>query len=238
MATLRKNQKSLTSSEKQDYLAAIQELVDSGEYGKLVAIHGDMKHRMHGTGMEGMDDPVGEQRFLPWHREFLLQLEKKLQGIHASLFVPYWDWAHDRAIPAWLKSFKPTVPMPDGSEIHVVRYTYRAGVRLPTQSAVTRTLKLGDYTSFTETLEGLHNNVHMWSGGVRGGQVGTMGDIRISPADPIFWLHHAQIDRIWSIWQKDHDQKPDLAGPVAKLDPWTTTATGVAKVEELGYAYE
>jgi tyrosinase len=235
MATVRKNQKHMTSSEKQIMLAAIQDLVDNGEYGKLVAIHGDMKHRMHGTGMDGTDDPVGEQRFLPWHREFLLQLEKKLHG----LSIPYWDWANDRAFPSWLKSFKPTVAMPDGSEIHVVRYSGRGGVRLPKQSAVTRALKLGDYTAFTETLEGLHNNVHMWTGGVSGNQVGTMGNIMISPADPIFWLHHSQIDRVWSLWQKDHAREaPDLAGPVAKLDPWTTTASKVEKVDALGYAYE
>ena len=25
-----------------------------------------------------------------------------------------------------------------------------------------------------------------------------------SPNDPIFWLHHANIDRIWSAWQDRH----------------------------------
>ncbi|KAK1751086.1 hypothetical protein QBC47DRAFT_434846 [Echria macrotheca] len=27
------------------------------------------------------------------------------------------------------------------------------------------------------------------------------GDFYVSPADPIFWLHHAMIDRVWWIWQ-------------------------------------
>ena len=26
-------------------------------------------------------------------------------------------------------------------------------------------------------------------------------DIFTSPGDPLFWFHHAQVDRIWSIWQ-------------------------------------
>ena len=25
-----------------------------------------------------------------------------------------------------------------------------------------------------------------------------------SPNDPIFFMHHAQIDRIWAIWQRNH----------------------------------
>lgn len=29
-----------------------------------------------------------------------------------------------------------------------------------------------------------------------------MSDTFSSPGDPIFFLHHAQIDRLWSIWQR------------------------------------
>ncbi|KAE8336756.1 hypothetical protein BDV24DRAFT_141215 [Aspergillus arachidicola] len=38
----------------------------------------------------------------------------------------------------------------------------------------------------------------------RGGHVGVgmvMGDAAGSPGDPMFYLHHAQIDRVWTIWQ-------------------------------------
>ncbi|KAE8374837.1 hypothetical protein BDV26DRAFT_295598 [Aspergillus bertholletiae] len=38
----------------------------------------------------------------------------------------------------------------------------------------------------------------------RGGHVGVgmvMGDAAASPGDPMFYLHHAQIDRVWTIWQ-------------------------------------
>ncbi|KAL2193336.1 hypothetical protein P885DRAFT_45786 [Corynascus similis CBS 632.67] len=46
-------------------------------------------------------------------------------------------------------------------------------------------------------------------GGVPGGvhasghwQVGLDAlDVYASPADPVFWLHHAQVDRVWAIWQ-------------------------------------
>ncbi|PPJ59323.1 hypothetical protein CBER1_11878 [Cercospora berteroae] len=32
---------------------------------------------------------------------------------------------------------------------------------------------------------------------------GDMLDVYASPNDPIFWLHHAQLDYMWALWQKD-----------------------------------
>jgi tyrosinase len=49
----------------------------------------------------------------------------------------------------------------------------------------------------------LHNLVHRWVGGA-------MMDMA-SPNDPVFWLHHANIDRLWGDWQRQHpDQAPYL----------------------------
>jgi tyrosinase len=51
-------------------------------------------------------------------------------------------------------------------------------------------------------LEGtVHNNVH----GALGfqptvGQQGWMGNPDLAAQDPIFWLHHANIDRLWAVW--------------------------------------
>lgn len=52
-----------------------------------------------------------------------------------------------------------------------------------------------------------HNVVHIWTGGIvtTGGSViaGTMAQAT-SPNDPVFWLHHANIDRLWSAWMARH----------------------------------
>lgn len=32
---------------------------------------------------------------------------------------------------------------------------------------------------------------------------GDLSDFYSSPGDPLFYLHHAQIDRLWAIWQAD-----------------------------------
>jgi tyrosinase len=43
--------------------------------------------------------------FLPWHRRFLLELEKSLRRVDSSVTVPYWDWTRDRSTTSvpWTK---------------------------------------------------------------------------------------------------------------------------------------
>lgn len=40
--------------------------------------------------------------------------------------------------------------------------------------------------------------MHGWVGG-------TMANVAWSPMDPLFYLHHAFVDQIWSTWQKTYD---------------------------------
>lgn len=47
---------------------------------------------------------------------------------------------------------------------------------------------------FWPTGSSMHNAVHVWVGGQM--QTGS------SPNDPIFFLHHANVDRLWSLWQE------------------------------------
>jgi len=54
----------------------------------------------------------------------------------------------------------------------------------------------------------LHGTGHQWVGGVvdkpsGGGGLGTMVS-STSPNDPVFFLHHADVDRIWARWQARH----------------------------------
>ncbi|MDP9051023.1 MAG: tyrosinase family protein [Acidobacteriota bacterium] len=44
--------------------------------------------------------------------------------------------------------------------------------------------------------DGMHNLVHLWVGGNVGAMLPSS-----SPNDPIFFLHHCNIDRLWSVWQ-------------------------------------
>lgn len=61
----------------------------------------------------------------------------------------------------------------------------------------------------TEGIGG-HNQVHMFIGGSWGSerrpQLGTITDAT-SPNDPIFWLLHANADRIWTKWQMENGRR-------------------------------
>lgn len=56
-----------------------------------------------------------------------------------------------------------------------------------------------------------------------------------SPNDPIFFMHHAQIDRIWAIWQRKHpgvanynDAERNVGqghGPSDNMWPWDAGAS-------------
>ncbi|KAJ3530012.1 hypothetical protein NM208_g9513 [Fusarium decemcellulare] len=91
------------------------------------------------------------------------------------------------------------------------------------------------------SLEYLHNNVHNLAGGshYRTG-IGHMSDLPVAAFDPIFWLHHAQVDRLLVIWQCLY---PDLwwdstepqsshvedDQPTDKLEPFHTKDNGDPK---------
>lgn len=231
MATIRKNASALTPAEQTDYQGTITQLIQSGAYGALVAIHGDMSHDQHGSM-----GPTGAERFLPWHRDFLTRLEAQMQALTPNSFIPYWDWTQDRGVPAWIGSFVPLVTVPGRRHpIHVRRSLGRHG-RLPSSAEVNALIQHTNlsYDAFTTLLEGFHNDVHNWVGG-------TMANIMISPADPVFWMHHAQVDRIWSLWQANPanaGKHPTLTGADAILDPWEPdTAMSVQNIASLNYSY-
>jgi tyrosinase len=188
-----------------------------------------MQHMQHGSM-----GPVGRERFLPWHRDFLLKLQEELQAVDPQAFIPYWQWTDDRALPAWLANVLPMVSVPSvRNPIHVHRSLGRHG-RLPSSFEVDAVITSTHltYTHFTTLLEGFHNDVHNWVGG-------TMGNIMVSPADPVFWLHHAQVDRLWSLWQTGNPGKQStLTGAENTLDPWTEPVQQVQSISQLGYAYQ
>lgn len=201
-----------------------------GNYGTLVAIHRH-PHRFHTA-----DGPIGTQRFLTWHRVYLSVLEFWVSSIpnYQNFYIPYWDWTTDRNIPDWLQNFKPHVNIPNTESIpptpssvepvDVSRTPPPPGqdgeLFLPTENKIKDCLRKPTYSEFTMTLEGLHADVHAWTGG-------TMRDLLTSPADPLFWLHHANIDRIYTSWRKQHadnsDTIPILSGSDLNMDPWAGT---------------
>jgi len=70
--------------------------------------------------------------------------------------------------------------------------TYNLLSRVTTWPAFSNTTP-GDGGSASNSLEAIHNEVH----GIVGGQ---MGDPAVAGFDPIFFLHHCNVDRLLSLW--------------------------------------
>src|SRR5512134_3938461 len=86
MVWCRKNQSTLTSTEKSRFVAALLALKASGKYDTYVQQHMDFMSSAH-------RGPA----FLPWHREFLRRFELDLRAIDSGVTLPYWDWTVDNS---------------------------------------------------------------------------------------------------------------------------------------------
>ncbi|ABD09626.1 hypothetical protein ThrDRAFT_00721 [Frankia casuarinae] len=60
---------------------------------------------------------------------------------------------------------------------------------------------------------GLHNQVHRWVGGGRDMSLAS------SPNDPVFFVHHCNVDRVWEGWMRRHGRvyQPDMTAPASLL---------------------
>ena len=253
---VRKNQTDFNDTLGNAFKAAVEKMVNDGAFASLVLIHADMSHNMHGSmGTTGL------LRFLGWHRQYLMQFEELLIAADRDLrpaatervTLPFWHW--NDPFPSWLNGFLPakhpangsSLPprknshppeKPDTADVDLVLNHFRD--QLPTTNIPDP--NVADYVRFTYALEGwgqrpdssslpAHNHVHDWVGGI-------MSNTSFSPADPVFWLHHCEVDRIWSVWQNSYpNAHPPLSGADRIFDPWSATYDTVKSIEGMGYTY-
>ena len=215
----RKDQASLTDTEKSRYICAFNMVNNNGTLGQLVDLHAGM-YMQHSN-----------LRLLPWHRIFLLLFEEAMHNYHPDVCIPYWEWTRpeEQHFPAWLAGVLPTVVTPTRT-VNVVRSpgaeSWLAGIVSGAPSALAQTT----YDTFSSPINGIHGGVHIWVGG-------TMSDAGVSPADPVFWLHHANLDRLWWVWYNSpagNHQNPVIAG---QISPWTYTEADTRNIISLGYDY-
>ena len=65
-----------------------------------------------------------------------------------------------------------------------------------------------------------------------------MSQVPTAAYDPIFWSHHAMIDRLWYIWQSSsHGQAPPTHLWDVVLAPFPMTVRDTFDISEMGYDY-
>jgi tyrosinase len=81
-----------------------------------------------------------------------------------------------------------------------------------------------------------HDQIHMYVGG----QFGHMGTF-VSPCDPIFWLHHCNIDRLWAEWNAPPRSHPNTPSPLWRnftLRPFNRLVGDLEDLTQLEYTYD
>jgi tyrosinase len=156
--------------------------------------------------------PHGNWFFLPWHRAYLYYFEAicgSLAGV-SDFALPYWDWSENPRMPAvfWgegnplLDRTRRNRPDSTASSEFVGKESrddiLRGGDFLTFASGVALTQRQSVAAGELEARP--HNYIHGTF--VRGNMGGFM-----SPRDPIFWLHHANIDRLWTQWVLRHPKQ-------------------------------
>ncbi len=102
---VRKSPRHLTQTERREFIDAVVALKNSQvslpgnttirKYDQHVALHLGVTARLqNGVATKPPDGGHGGPGFLPWHREYLLRIEKDLQDISQvpNMAIPFWDW--------------------------------------------------------------------------------------------------------------------------------------------------
>jgi tyrosinase len=219
---VRKNQKNLTATEWARFVGAVKGVMVSGAqsptYQEFVDVHVAAMTTNMGWGAHGNNN------FLPWHREYLMEFENRLRIFNPLVTIPYWNWVEERIIPSQLAD-------PDDLLEWGVTRSSPFSEPLPTQTELGNVMAQTNYSNFRSALEGgPHNKVHRAVGG-------NMSRAE-SPSDPLFWLHHAFVDKIWADWQKINVSNPTNTSDTLQPTPLFQRTVGQTfSTTTMGYVY-
>jgi hypothetical protein len=164
---------------------------------------------MH-TGDPAIDDNAGTDihhnfYFLPWHRAFLFFHERLLQqslGEDFRLFVYDWENPGGQDLPRYYAQL-PVI----GSQCHPLRYgDGSSSMPAVTHCQVQAWLIDDSMDKFAGgrvradsigAASGPHGYIHSYLGNL-------MGGMDTAAADPVFWAHHANVDRYWDHWARKY----------------------------------
>jgi len=138
--------------------------------------------------------------FLPWHRLQLAHLERIIAELtgHTTFAMPYWDAQEHQTLPAWITgSGAPLYERQRARGVDTLDFAAARWARSPHVSRLTSDgfeTFAGKLPNGAGMVEGYgHNFVHELVGGL-------MKRLSTAATDPIFWLHHANVDRVWATW--------------------------------------
>lgn len=208
MVRVRKDATTLTAAERDRFLSALAQFNDRGlgRFSDFRNVH----------TQAGSPEAHFRAGFLPWHRSFLLDLERELQDIDPTVAMPYWRF--DRPARSLFRrdfmgvasatgtvQFAPTNPLQSWATDGAVPGIDRTPLfDTATETAFVidepSTLALGGTgpSANFEDFRGLEGDPH---GFAHTSFSGSISQIPTAAKDPLFFLLHANVDRLWAKWQ-------------------------------------
>ncbi len=232
---------------------------DPFNWTKLAHIHGTNPNQFHFC-------PHGNWYLLPWHRAYVVTYEKIVRQLtgNKNFAMPYWDWTTNPKLPDQFTSA--TLPNNQPNALFEASRTWPANTPMPANivgpSVLQSIMQATPFEVFGTTrpmgqnslaqswivdgsgsqgiLEGTpHNNVH--------NNIGGWMPSAMSPMDPIFFMHHSNIDRIWDAWNHaGNANSPDPLWTDMTFQnnfinpdgtPWSPQVKSLYVPEDLGYTY-
>lgn len=198
--SIRKNYTEMTGYEKAALVNAFFELRNNGDLINDMSIfHNDFfnfDNTFDPTRLDihfNLPDEPERDIFFAWHRRQIFEIEQAMQHIDPLISMPFWNSTIDQSptSPLWDENFMGQFNAAWGLN----RNLGATGV-LPSPQDLVNVQSITDFLIYSNTLERgvVHAGAHRWTGGIMSGPP--------SPRDPIFYLHHSFIDKIWQEWQE------------------------------------
>lgn len=197
------------------------------------------------------------QYFLPWHRMYVYFLERIVRKAcgDPAFTLPYWDYldAAQRPIPAAFRtSTSSPLYRPDRNSGSPGTANVNGGQPIdfgqPAGTINRDCMNESDYlpsgasSGFCSRInQSPHGIVHTLIGNTVG-----MGTVPWAANDPVFWLHHCNIDRMWASWNNWGRSNPSASSWLDKefvfadenCNRVVAKVSDFAAIAPLGYAYD
>jgi tyrosinase len=142
--------------------------------------------------------------FWSWHRMYLYWFERLIRKMcnEPCWSLPYWDWAPggELLLPAPFRVTTSPLFAPRNPAIN-----NGAGSLNPLAVSITSAFSNTNFLTANQMIQDPHGNVH-WEVG------GWMCCVPTAAQDPIFYLHHANVDRQWNLWLAQGGGRSDPLG--------------------------
>lgn len=217
--SIRKNFTEMSQYEKIELVNGFYALRSGGDLiNDLATFHNDFfnfDNTIDPTRLDlhfNLPDEPERDIFLAWHRRQMFEVEQALQNVNPRISLVYWDSSVERSVNSTLwnqdlmGSFDAnwslgrdlggngSLPVTTGTgdnNVNVIQGINGTSWPAPDSQTV-------GFYAYSNRLERnrVHAGPHEWVGG--------MMPTGASPRDPVFYLHHANVDRLWQEWEMNN----------------------------------